>query len=613
MPQRPFSKRSVAFRAASAADRDTREVRLQRASLELDNGQHDSIRQAAAANNVPEASLRHRRQGRQPKVRAQNNQQRLTPTEESGLLEFIRRRACSGFALTPALLREHANNVIHSDPARRQAPDVTHTWLQAFLLRHPTIWSHWSRCLDNARLSGATETVIQQWFNRLAEIMREYNVASTNIYNMDETGFMFGQAGSERIIVPSGEPAARYKAQPGTRELATIIECIGSGGQVLSPLIITKGRVHTVGEQRQMEGVPGSWRFAKTDNGWTSHALGLEWLETIFEPETRPSTPSTWRLLIIDGHKSHTSELFLDLCWNRNIIPFLLPAHATHVMQPLDVSIFGPLSASVKRLISDAATHVSDVDKPMFVTMYAQAREKVLMQARARKAFSDSGITLNPSANKVLDRLPGSGTQQHRQPLQERAVPNSRTVFETTVAVLAQEQDPREARKLGNSISQAHAQTEAALAASRVEVDLLRSELERRNKTSTRRGKKRKDGDQRVLTRTKMITRAEAEQNLVGKGAYKGRNTREEEVVEEAEEAEAVPDGDKAVPDGNEAPHDGDEGLLASPSISATPAEPNITNNIDPELSLDAINDDDLGGFGFFDIMPVASSSRVRL
>ncbi|SPO30868.1 related to transposase [Ustilago trichophora] len=512
MPQCPFSKRSVAFRAASAADRDTREVRLQRASLELDNGQHDSIRQAAAANNVPEASLRHRRQGRQPKVRAQNNQQRLTPTEESGLLEFIRRRACSGFALTPALLREHANNVIHSDPARRQAPDVTHTWLQAFLLRHPTIWSHWSRCLDNARLSGATETVIQQWFNRLAEIMREYNVASTNIYNMDETGFMFGQAGSERIIVPSGEPAARYKAQPGTRESATIIECIGSGGQVLSPLIITKGRVHTVGEQRRMEGVPGSWRFAKTDNGWTSHALGLEWLETIFEPETRPSTPSTWRLLIIDGHKSHTSEPFLDLCWNRNIIPFLLPAHATHVMQPLDVSIFGPLSASVKRLISDAATH-----------------------------------------------------------------------------------------------------TEAALAASRVEVDLLRSELERRNKTSTRRGKKRKDGDQRVLTRTKMITRAEAEQNLVGKGAYKGRNTREEEVVEEAEEAEAVPDGDKAVPDGDEAPHDGDEGLSASPSISATPAEPNITNNIDPELSLDAINDDDLGGFGFFDIMPVASSSRVQL
>ncbi|SPO28681.1 related to transposase [Ustilago trichophora] len=509
---------------------------------------------------------------------------------------------------------------------------------------------------------------------------------------MDETGFMFGQAGSERIIVPSGKPAARYKAQPGTRESATIIECIGSSGQVLSPLIITKGWRQSstkldLGEsyERSYEGpqwryclrlrfrsVDSGWGSAPSHacavvllaipdgdetlaipppcvigrtspvrpwwrlfalnaygspggchlpislqkvgqpvtNGWTSHALGLKWLETIFEPETRPSTPSTWRLLIIDGHKSHTSEPFLDLCWNRNIIPFLLPAHATHVMQPLDVSIFGPLSASVKRLISDAATHVSDIDKPMFVTMYAQAREKVLTQAQARKAFSDSGITLNPSANKVLDRLPGSGTRQHQQPLQERAVPNSRTVFETTVAVLAQEQDPREARKLRNLISQAHAQTEAALAASRVEVNLLRSELERRNRTSTRRGKKRKDGDQRVLTRTKMITRAEAEQHLVGKGAYKGRNTggkqREEEEVEEAEEAEAVSGGDEAVPDG-------DKGLSASPTISATPAEPNLTNNIDPELSLDAINDDDLGGFGFFDIMPVASSSHVRL
>lgn len=348
MPLHPFSKRSVVSRVATAASRDQRKARLQQASRDIDSGLYPSISKAAAANGVPATSLRYRRQGRQPKAAAQNQQQRLTPDEETGLVEYVRRRSYSGYPLTPARLREHADSIIRSVPTRSAEPRVSHAWLQAFLIRHPAIRSHWSRCLDNARLSGANKATVREWFARLNEIIREFSVASTNIFNMDETGFMFGQAGSERVVVPRGEPAARFKAQPGTRESATVIECIGSGGQVLPPLIITKGRVHTVGEQRRLDGVPASWRFAKTVNGWTNDIVGLQWLNDIFEPTTRPSTSSDYRLLIIDGHRSHTSEAFIDACWNSRIIPFLLPAHATHVMQPLDVSIFGPLTGSYR-------------------------------------------------------------------------------------------------------------------------------------------------------------------------------------------------------------------------------------------------------------------------
>ena len=31
-------------------------------------------------------------------------------------------------------------------------------------------------------------------------IMREYSVASTNVFNMDETGWMFGLGASERVL-----------------------------------------------------------------------------------------------------------------------------------------------------------------------------------------------------------------------------------------------------------------------------------------------------------------------------------------------------------------------------------------------------------------------------
>ena len=107
---------------------------------------------------------------------------------------------------------------------------------------------------------------------------------------MDESGYRFGQGGSERVFVPDGDKAAHFKAQPGSQEMATVIECIGSGSQVLPLLVITKGQIHTVGEQRRMEGIPALWQFAKSVNGWSTNDIAMLWLDKCFDATTRPST-----------------------------------------------------------------------------------------------------------------------------------------------------------------------------------------------------------------------------------------------------------------------------------------------------------------------------------
>ena len=50
-----------------------------------------------------------------------------------------------------------------------------------------------------------------------------------------------------------------------------------------------------------------------------------------------------YRLLLLDGHTSHFNWLFFDMCLEKRIIPFCLPAHSTHLLQPLDVGLFSPL------------------------------------------------------------------------------------------------------------------------------------------------------------------------------------------------------------------------------------------------------------------------------
>ncbi|XP_053395989.1 lactose-binding lectin l-2-like [Mercenaria mercenaria] len=49
--------------------------------------------------------------------------------------------------------------------------------------------------------------------------------------------------------------------------------------------------------------------------------------------------------LIHDGHASHKSSEAIKWARERGIILFVLPAHSSHILQPLDVAIFGPFKS----------------------------------------------------------------------------------------------------------------------------------------------------------------------------------------------------------------------------------------------------------------------------
>lgn len=146
------------------------------------------------------------------KTGAQAARQSLIVEEETGLESIIRHFAYSGFPLTSALLHDRARALANRTPGRTGPGDLGHTWRQGNLLRHPAIRSQWSRCLDDARLNGANEADVRKWFDPLTQLMRDYSVGSIDAFNMDETEFMIGQAGSGKAIVPASDRPSRFKA-----------------------------------------------------------------------------------------------------------------------------------------------------------------------------------------------------------------------------------------------------------------------------------------------------------------------------------------------------------------------------------------------------------------
>ena len=62
-----------------------------------------------------------------------------------------------------------------------------------------------------------------------------------------------------------------------------------------------------------------------------------------FEPETKHCLRGDYRMLIVDRNASYVSIKFIQFARKHKIVYLCLPAHSTHLLQPLDIGVFGLL------------------------------------------------------------------------------------------------------------------------------------------------------------------------------------------------------------------------------------------------------------------------------
>ncbi|KAI1002841.1 hypothetical protein K3495_g5365 [Podosphaera aphanis] len=96
----------------------------------------------------------------------------------------------------------------------------------------------------------------------------------------------------------------------------------------------------------------------------------------------------------MDGHGSHTTTEFLRVCKQNNIELLFLPAHSSHVLQPLDLGVFAPLKSQYPRQIADLAKldNASAVKKQKFVTCYQDARNDTFNPRLLKSGWKVAGL-----------------------------------------------------------------------------------------------------------------------------------------------------------------------------------------------------------------------------
>ena len=219
-----------------------------------------------------------------------------------------------------------------------------------FVKRRPEIKARFARRYNYSRAKCEDPKIINAWFNDLQKTRLQYGILDEDIFNFDETGFAMGLIATTKVVTRSNMPGKPHLIQPGNREWVTTIECINSSGWSIPTCIIFKGKVHIEGWYEECS-IPGDWNIKVSANGWTTDEIGLEWLQKIFIPATSQRTIGSYRLLILDGHGSHLTPAFDKICADNKIIALCMPAHSSHLLQPLDVGCFSPLKKAYGKLV----------------------------------------------------------------------------------------------------------------------------------------------------------------------------------------------------------------------------------------------------------------------
>ncbi len=82
-------------------------------------------------------------------------------------------------------------------------------------------------------------------------------------------------------------------------------------------------------------------------------------------------------MLIVDGYASHVSTEFIRFAQQHKIVCLCLPIHSTHLLQLLDVGVFGLLKQNYKTLLAEKTQFTTyNIDKADFIALIQKAQQR---------------------------------------------------------------------------------------------------------------------------------------------------------------------------------------------------------------------------------------------
>ena len=388
-----------------------------------------STNQAAVNFGIPEPTLRRYLQKSTDQYPVSNGRFRPVFPEnmEKALAEYIMEVSGRFYGMTTVQLRQLAFDFAERNQLQhnfdRSARAAGTDWLAGFLKRNQEISLRMPEMMSLARIQGFNPKQVENFFILLAELYQKHNFAPSRIFNVDETGVPTVPTKIPKILSAKGVKRVAKVVSAERGKTITLVCSMNATGNFIPPAFIFP-RVRMCREF--LDCAPLESLGLAQKSGWMNQELFPEYL-LHFVKHTKPS-PEDPVLLILDNHTSHLSLAAIEYCRKHSIVMLTLPPHGSHMMQPLDVTFFGPF----KTFYSQACDNwvVNHPGRPITERqiggLVKEAFERAATAGNARRGFEQTGIwPFNPLTFNASDFAPSLTSDRPLDVQQSSSVPAS--------------------------------------------------------------------------------------------------------------------------------------------------------------------------------------------
>lgn len=186
--------------------------------------------------------------------------------------------------------------------------------------------------------------------------------------------------------------------------------CVSAAGDMLPPMTIFKSATGIVYRNWCESGQDGA-SYGATKSGWFDMGKFDQWFREVFLVWIRRFPREEVKVLLGDNLAAHMSPYVLRNCTKYNVRFCFLPENSTHLLQPLDVSVFAPMKKEWRAVLTQwksdcdrAGKNYSTIPKQIFPELLKQVCAKDY-SAAIRSGFAGTGL-FPLSLERALSKLP---------------------------------------------------------------------------------------------------------------------------------------------------------------------------------------------------------------
>ena len=354
----------------------------------------NSIRGASRMYGVPESTLRFRLASTRGAANP-GHPAYFSESEERQLADHCIQMASLGYGYTRWQVIEIAENMA-TLTGRSVSP--TKHWFYGFMKRFADLKMINPKKREKCRADSVSVEVVSSYYENLEKVLNSAGLLNnpTGIWNVDETGLTLDHTPPKVLGKARQDPVCITASKSAT---TTVIAAGNAIGEILPPYIVYKGKRLT--EELTSGGIKGT-KYNTSETGWSNSITFMDWFSNHFLQHV-PTRPC---ILLYDGHATHVTADIIKKARESNVYLFVLPAHTSHLLQPLDVSAFGPFkkafSSECHKFVHENPNRV--ITRNCLPMLIASAYRSSMTVNNIMAAFRKTGIfPFNPDV--VLSQL----------------------------------------------------------------------------------------------------------------------------------------------------------------------------------------------------------------